>query len=56
MDYGRKSIEMCEKNNFVNEMVYAWFNMGNVYIAMDSNRQSLEYYHKAVETGRSLKF
>lgn len=56
VDYARRSIDLCEKNSFTNELVYAWFNSGNVYIAMDSNRQSLEYYDKAVETGRSLKF
>ena len=56
IDYAEKSIELCEKNNFLNELAYAWFNKGNVYIAMDSNRLSLEFHNKAVEAGRSLKF
>jgi len=56
VDYAKRSIDLCEKNNFTNELVYAWFNSGNVYIAMDSNKRSFEYYNKAVETGRSLKF
>ncbi|HTE30532.1 MAG TPA: tetratricopeptide repeat protein, partial [Chryseolinea sp.] len=56
MDYAKKSMDLCEKNNFPNELAYAWFNLGNVYIAMDSNRQSLEFYSKAVEAGQLLKF
>jgi two-component sensor histidine kinase/tetratricopeptide (TPR) repeat protein len=56
VNYGIKSIEVCEKNNLTNEMAHAWFNMGNVYIAMNNKKTAFEYYHKAVEKGRSLGF
>ena len=56
MDYAKKSIETCEKNNIKGELVYALFNAGNVSIAMGKAQQSLEYYNKSIDLARSLNF
>ena len=52
LDYARKAIAICEKNQMKEELMFAFFNAGNVAIAMENNAEALSYYDKAVEINR----
>lgn len=55
LDYAKKSIAICEKNNFQEELMYSFFNAGNVSIAMGEDAQSLAYYDKAIAINKAMK-
>ncbi|MEP7373098.1 MAG: tetratricopeptide repeat protein [Chitinophagaceae bacterium] len=48
LEYANKSIEISKKTGIANDLLFAYFITGNVYIAMADNPQSLAYYDKAV--------
>jgi two-component sensor histidine kinase len=54
LDYAEKSIAICEKNGFKEELMYAFFNAGNVSISMAKDSQSLAYYDSAIEINQSM--
>lgn len=54
LDYAKRTIEICEKNGFKVELVYAFFNAGNVSMAMGEFSESLVYYDKAIALNREL--
>jgi two-component system, sensor histidine kinase PdtaS len=55
LDYAKKSIAICEKNGMREELMYSFFNAGNVSIAMGENAESLAYYDKALAINQSMK-
>lgn len=55
LDYAKRSIGICEKNNFQEELMYSYFNAGNVSIAMGEDAQSLAYYDKAIAINKAMK-
>ncbi|MEO6136613.1 MAG: histidine kinase dimerization/phosphoacceptor domain -containing protein [Ginsengibacter sp.] len=55
LDYAEKSIAICEKNNFRKELMYSFFNAGNVSIAMGDDAKALAYYDKAIVITKSME-
>jgi two-component sensor histidine kinase len=49
LQYSMRSIDLCKKTGVSRDLLFAYFITGNVYIAMEDNKQSLFYYDKAVE-------
>jgi two-component sensor histidine kinase len=49
LQYSMRSIDLCKKTGVARDLLFAYFITGNVYIAMEDNKQSLFYYDKAVE-------
>jgi two-component sensor histidine kinase/Flp pilus assembly protein TadD len=54
LDYAKKAINICETNGMKTEAMFAYFNAGNVSIAMNQNTESLAYYDKAIESCQLL--
>ena len=54
LDYAKKSIAICEKNGMREELMYSFFNAGNVSIAMGENAESLAYYDKAIAINQTM--
>ena len=54
LNYAKKSIAICEKNNFRQELMYSFFNAGNVSIAMGEPAHALAYYDKAIAINKSM--
>jgi len=48
LDYAKKSIDICERNGLKEALMHAFFNAGNVSIAMGEDAQSLTFYDKAI--------
>lgn len=56
MDYAQKAIDICEANHIDDEMVYALSTAGNVKIAGSKFQESFNYFDRALELAKSLKF
>ncbi|MEP7376459.1 MAG: histidine kinase dimerization/phosphoacceptor domain -containing protein [Chitinophagaceae bacterium] len=54
LDYAKKSIAICEKNGMKEELMYSFFNAGNVSITMGENAESLAFYDKAIAINREM--
>ena len=54
LDYAKKAIAICEKNGMKEELMYAYFNAGNVTITIGENAQALAYYDKAIDINQSM--
>ena len=54
LDYARRAIGICQKNNFQQELPYALRYAGDACIAMGDNAQALHYYTQALDLTRSL--
>ncbi|MCW5922931.1 MAG: tetratricopeptide repeat protein [Saprospiraceae bacterium] len=53
LEYARRAIDICQKNNFQRELPYALRYAGDACIAMGDNAQALAYYNQALELTRS---
>jgi len=56
MDYTQKAIEICEKNNLNNELVYALTNAGSVEIKGGNNKQAFDYFNRTLQLAHAQKF
>ena len=56
MSYAKKAIDICEKNHFNNEMVYALTYAGDAAISGDQNKLAFDYFDRALKLARSQKF
>ncbi len=54
LEYARKGVEICQKNNFQRELPIALRYAGDACIAMSDNAQALGYYNQALELTLSL--
>ena len=52
LDYARKTIAISKKNDFKDELIFAYFAAGNVSIAMKNDQQSLAYYDSTIALAR----
>ena len=52
LDYARKTIDICKKNDFKEELLFAYFAAGNASIALKNDRQSLAYYDSTIALAR----
>lgn len=53
LEYARRAIEICQKNDFQAELSYALRYAGDACIAMGDNPQALQYYTRALDLTRS---
>ena len=53
LEYARRAIEICQKNDFQVELSYALRYAGDACIAMGDNPQALQYYTRALDLTRS---
>lgn len=53
LEYARRAIDICQKNNFQRELPYALRYAGDACIAMGDNAQALAYYNQALELTRA---
>lgn len=49
LEYARKAVEICQKNNFQRELPHALRYAGDACIFMGKNEEALEYYNQALE-------
>ena len=56
MTYAQSAIDICEKNHFDNELVYALTNAGAVAISAGNNQQAFDYFDRAMKLARAQKF
>lgn len=54
LEYARKGIEICQKNNFQRELPFSLRYAGDACIAMGDNAQALGYYNQALELTLAL--
>ena len=54
--YAQKAIDICEKNDLKDEMVYALSNAGDVQINEGNNEQALDYFTRTLNLARAQKF
>ncbi len=55
LTYATKTIELCKKNNFKKELIYAFFTAANVNISLANNLTALHYYDSAIALGKKEK-
>lgn len=55
LEYARRSIDICQKNDFKQQLTYAFRYAGDASIAMSNPAQALDYYNQALELTRSLE-
>ncbi len=53
MEYAQKAIAICEKEIFLSDLSFAYFNAGNVAISLTDDKLALVYYDKALALARS---
>jgi two-component system, sensor histidine kinase PdtaS len=56
MNYAKKAIDICAKNNLNDELVYALTAAGDVEIAAGNNKQALDYFNRTLQLARTQKF
>src|SRR5690554_398886 len=56
LDYAKRTIAICEENNFQEELIYAYTAAGNASIAMGDNEQAYQYFDQALTSAKSLGF
>src|SRR6185437_295087 len=56
MDYAQRAIGICQKNKLNRELVYALTAAGSVSIAQGKNRESFNFFNKALSLARAQKF
>ncbi len=54
LEYAQRAIDICQKNDFQEELYYAFSTAGNACIADENPGQALEYYNKAVDLAYTL--
>ncbi len=54
LDYARRAIEICQKNNFQEELPYTLRYAGDACIALNDPAQALQYYNQALDLTRSI--
>jgi len=52
LDYAKKAIAIADANNLTTEKFYVNFNAGNVAMALENYKQSLEYYNAAAKIAK----
>ena len=56
LDYAKKTIDICEKNNLQEALVYGYNAAGDASIAMSKPEDALMYFDKAFTLAKSLGF
>ena len=56
LDWAIKTIDICEKNNLQDELVYGYTAAGAASIAMYKHEEALYYFDKAYDLAKSLDF
>jgi len=56
MDYAQKAIDICEKNQLDNELVYSLTTGGNVKIAGGKNKDAFAYFDRALKLAKAQNF
>lgn len=54
LEYARKGIQICQKNDFQQQLSYVLRHAGDACIAMNDPAQALDYYNQALALVRSL--
>ncbi|MBP6811774.1 MAG: tetratricopeptide repeat protein, partial [Saprospiraceae bacterium] len=53
LEYARRAVDICKKNNFQQELPFALRYAGDASISMGENAQALDYYNQALELTRA---